>query len=140
MRDAGVSGASPMVLYDCEEDVRKTCELLRAMLRGQPKQPPVDLQRTLHWSNYSAKAVAKIGARHADPHGKPGTSSRRTSRASSPNYCGGSIRMNGTEHPIYTPEGESTWRALRTGYWLPECAPGRGWRAANSTSAAMPSG
>jgi DNA polymerase family A len=41
----------------CEEDVRKTTELLRAMVRGQPA---LEIARVLHWSNYSAKTVAQI--------------------------------------------------------------------------------
>jgi len=47
----------------CEEDVRKTTELLRAMLCGDKQFEPIDVPRALHWSNYSAKAVARIQAR-----------------------------------------------------------------------------
>jgi hypothetical protein len=48
----------------CEEDVKKPTELLRAMLRGCPGLfPRADVGRVLHWSNYSAKAVALIQAR-----------------------------------------------------------------------------
>src|SRR6516165_10457604 len=34
----------------CEEDVRKTVELLRAMLRSRPRFPAIDVPRVLHWS------------------------------------------------------------------------------------------
>jgi DNA polymerase I len=53
----------------CEEDVSKSVELLRAQLRdragalGHILLPAADVERVLHWSNYSAKAVAQIQAR-----------------------------------------------------------------------------
>jgi DNA polymerase I len=47
----------------CEEDVRASAELLRRQLCGAPGLPPADVPRVLHWSNYSAKAVAQIQAR-----------------------------------------------------------------------------
>jgi hypothetical protein len=47
----------------CEEDVRKTLELLRVVLRGPDHFGLVDIPRVLHWSNYSAKAIASIQAR-----------------------------------------------------------------------------
>jgi hypothetical protein len=52
------------VLDYCTEDVRATALLLAAMLRGRPDAfPPVDTDRVLHWSNFSAKVVALIQAR-----------------------------------------------------------------------------
>jgi hypothetical protein len=53
----------PTVFEYCEEDVRKTTELLRAMLRRGNRYKPIDVLRTLHWSNYSAKAIARVQAR-----------------------------------------------------------------------------
>jgi DNA polymerase-1 len=52
------------VVFDyCEEDVRKSAELLRAQLRrGCNSLPAADVPRVLHWSNYSAKAIARIQA------------------------------------------------------------------------------
>jgi DNA polymerase I len=47
----------------CEEDVKKPTELLRAMLRGRGEFAPAEVARVLHWSNYSAKAIARIQAR-----------------------------------------------------------------------------
>jgi hypothetical protein len=44
----------------CEEDVCKTAELLRAQLRPYRNFLPTDVPRVLHWSNYSAKAIALI--------------------------------------------------------------------------------
>jgi DNA polymerase family A len=54
-RDYGQDG----VFDYCEEDVKKSTELLRAMIRVQR----INSDLVLHWSNYSAKAVALIQAR-----------------------------------------------------------------------------
>jgi hypothetical protein len=58
------------VVFDyCEEDVRMSVLLLCAQLRrycdarGLTLLPAADVPRVLHWSNYSAKAVAQIQAR-----------------------------------------------------------------------------
>ena len=52
------------VLKYCEEDVAMSVRLLRAQLRGNGRRLfPADTDRVLHWSNYSAKAVALIQAR-----------------------------------------------------------------------------
>ena len=37
--------------------------LLIEQLRGRRHLPPVSIEHVLHWSNYSAKAVAQIQAR-----------------------------------------------------------------------------
>jgi DNA polymerase I len=50
----------------CEEDVRNSALLLIEQLRGRqgcPGLPPASVEHVLHWSNYSAKAVAQIQAR-----------------------------------------------------------------------------
>ena len=47
----------------CEEDVRASTLLLPRQLRKHNGLPPADVERVLHWSNYSAKVVAKIQAR-----------------------------------------------------------------------------
>jgi DNA polymerase-1 len=49
------------VLQYCEEDVRMSVLLLRAQIRDA-----ADVERVLHWSNYSAKSIALIQA-----HGMP---------------------------------------------------------------------
>jgi hypothetical protein len=51
------------VLTYCEEDVRMSVELLRRQVRGCGPHRPADVPRILHWSNYSAKAIARIQAR-----------------------------------------------------------------------------
>lgn len=53
----------------CEEDVVNSVKLLRAQLRdrcdyrGYTSLPAADVERVLHWSNYSAKSIALIQAR-----------------------------------------------------------------------------
>ena len=47
----------------CEEDVRASALLLRAQLCGRAGLPAANVERVLHWSDYSAKAVAQIQAR-----------------------------------------------------------------------------
>jgi len=47
----------------CEEDVKKSVELLRAQIRGSNRFPRVDTDRVIFWSEYSAKAVALIQAK-----------------------------------------------------------------------------
>jgi hypothetical protein len=51
------------VLEYCEEDVKASTRLLRAQIRGHGRKDPVDIELTLHWSNYSAKAIAQVQAR-----------------------------------------------------------------------------
>jgi DNA polymerase family A len=53
----------PAVFGYCEEDVARSTDLLRAQLRGHGMFPPIDVERVLWWSNYSAKAIARIQAR-----------------------------------------------------------------------------
>ena len=61
---AGANHGREAVFEYCEEDVRASTLLLRKQLRGpRHRIPPADVARVLHWSNYSAKAVAQIQAR-----------------------------------------------------------------------------
>ena len=47
----------------CEEDVKKSVELLRAQVCGSDRVPPVVTNRVIFWSEYSAKAVTHIQAK-----------------------------------------------------------------------------
>lgn len=47
------------VYHYCEEDVRASASLLEAQLRGNGYLPPADVEKVLHWSNYSSKAIAQ---------------------------------------------------------------------------------
>src|SRR5262249_44342000 len=54
----------PVVLKYCDDDVKASCELLRRMLHGCGRElPPIDPALVMHWSNYSAKAVALMQAK-----------------------------------------------------------------------------
>jgi hypothetical protein len=57
----------PAVFDYCEEDVRRTTELFRRQLDGIPGKPwglqPADVPCGLHWSEYSAKVIARVQAK-----------------------------------------------------------------------------
>jgi DNA polymerase I len=94
------------VLEYCEEDVRMSVRLLRAQLRGRPGLPPSDVERVLHWSNYSAKCIALIQAR-----GMPIDMTLWNSVQENKNAVIGELLRRfdpsyGSDNPIYTPEGE----------------------------------
>jgi hypothetical protein len=105
-----------VVLEYCEEDVRKSVELLRAQLRGQPGLPPADAGRVIFWSEYSAKCIAQIQARGMfldQPLWNLVQENKITvigelRRQFDPSY--------GDDEPIYTPEGE--WSYARFERWL----------------------
>jgi hypothetical protein len=106
----------------CAEDTHMSVRLLRAQLHhhhnvsGRILLPAADVPRVLHWSNYSAKAVAQIQA-----HGMPidmalwnlvqenkAAVVRELLRQFDPSH--------GDDDPIYTPEGE--WSYARFENWL----------------------
>jgi DNA polymerase-1 len=100
----------PAVFDYCEEDVKKTAELFAAQLqKGRNWLPPASVEHVLHWSNYSAKAIARIQAR-----GMPIDMTRwdlvqenkavvidEMLRQLDPSY--------GSDDPIYTPDGEFSY-------------------------------
>src|SRR5262249_54177686 len=104
------------VLDYCEEDVRASSQLLGAQLRGTDHYDPADVPRVLHWSEYSAKAIALIQARGM-PIDMPlwnlvqenkGAVIADLIRRFDPSY--------GSPHPIYSDEGE--WSYRRFEEWL----------------------
>jgi hypothetical protein len=110
------------VLDYCEEDVKNSVKLLRAQLRrlcdqlGHILLPAADVPRVLHWSNYSAKAVALIQGR-----GMPIDMSRwNLVQENKPTVIGELLRQfdpsYGSEDPIFTPDGE--WSYARFERWL----------------------
>jgi hypothetical protein len=108
-------GRESVVNY-CEEDVRKSAQLLRAQLRGWAGLPPANVNLVLHWSNYSAKVVAQIQARGM-PIDVPlwnlvqenkAAVVRELLRKFDPSY--------GSDDPIYTLDGE--WSDARFERWL----------------------
>ena len=103
--------------YDyCEEDVRASALLLRAQLCGRPGLPAANVERVLHWSNYSAKAIAQIQARGM-PINVPLWNLVQENKAA---VIGELLRQfdpsYGSDNPIYTPEGE--WSYARFESWL----------------------
>jgi DNA polymerase-1 len=104
------------VLAYCEEDVRMSVRLLRAQLRGRPGLPRADVERVLHWSNYSAKCIALIQARGI-PIDMSLWSLVQENKVA---VIGELLRQfdpsYGSDDPIYTPEGE--WSYERFERWL----------------------
>ena len=100
------------VLDYCEEDVKKSTELLRAQLRdrcdyrGRVSLPAADIERVLHWSNYSAKSIAPIQARGM-PIDVPLWNTVQENKQA---VIGDLLRRfdpsYGDEETIYTPDGE----------------------------------
>ena len=90
----------------CEEDTKKETELLRKQLRGWSQFQPASVEHILHWSNYSAKAIAQVQAR--------GMPIDMFLWNAVQEHKGVVIRKlvlefdqsQGSEYPIYTPEGE----------------------------------
>jgi hypothetical protein len=105
---------SPQEVMDyCEEDVRMPVKLLRAQVRSNHG---VDTDHVIHWSNYSAKAVALIQARgipidmtlwNLVQEHKTAVIAALIQQLD-PSY--------GSPYPIYTPEGE--WSNERFEQWL----------------------
>jgi hypothetical protein len=101
----------PVVFAYCEEDVRNTARLLRRQLCGHGRFAPANVDLVLHWSNYSAKAIAEIQARgmlidmelwSLVQENKLAVIDQLR-RQFDPSY--------NTSSPIYTPEGE--WSYVR---------------------------
>jgi len=114
---------SPQKILDyCEEDVRMSTLLLRAQLRdrcdyrGHVSLPTADVERVLHWSNYSAKSIALIQAR-----GMPiDVSLWNLVQENKIAVIGELLRQfdpsYGDDDPIYDPEGH--WSDERFKGWL----------------------
>jgi DNA polymerase family A len=110
-------------VYDyCEEDVRMSGKLLRAQLQrrcdehGRTLLPAADVARVLHWSNYSAKAVAQIQARGMPIDVELWNLVQESKEA----VIHGLLRQfdpsQGSDDPIYTPDGN--WSYARFEQWL----------------------
>ena len=114
---------SPAEIVDyCEEDVRMSVRLLCAQLqrhcdhRGYILFPAADVERVLHWSNYSAKSVALIQARGM-PIDMVLWNLIQENKAA---VVGELLRRfdpsQGSDDPIYTPDGK--WSYGRFERWL----------------------
>ena len=105
-----------LVFEYCEEDVRKSTLLFSKQLQGRTRRSPADVERVLHWSNYSAKSVAQIQARGM-PIDVPLWNLVQENKAAvisellprfDPSWGG--------DDPIYSPTGE--WSYARFERWL----------------------
>jgi hypothetical protein len=100
----------------CEEDVRASALLLNRQLRGRPTLPPANVDLVLHWSNYSAKAVAKSQAKGMPIDGPLWNLVQENKAA----VIGELLRQfdpsYGSDDPIYSPDGE--WSYARFERWL----------------------
>jgi DNA polymerase I len=103
----------------CEEDVRASTLLLREQLVGRPRRYgffPADVERVLHWSNYSAKAVAQIQARGMPIDMRLWNLVQENKAAVIGHLLQKFDPSYGSDFPIYTPEGEWSYAGIEN--WL----------------------
>jgi DNA polymerase-1 len=111
-----------VVFYYCETDVSKSGDLLRAQLRGRFDScgrviyPPADVDRILHWSNYSAKAVALIQARGMPIDTHTWGLMQENEAAVLAELLRQFDPSQGDDDPIYSREGEFSYRRFES--WL----------------------
>jgi hypothetical protein len=100
------------VLDYCEEDVKASTQLLRAQLhdrcdyRGHVSLPAADVERVLHWSNYSAKSIAPIQARGMPIDVPLWNTVQENKQAVIADLLRRFDPSHGDEETIYTPDGE----------------------------------
>ena len=99
-----------------EEDVKKTFQLLVAQLRGSNRFPRTSAEHVLHWSNYSAKAVSLIQAKGMPIDMYLWNLVQENKQVIVAALVRKFDPSRGTEHPIYTLEGE--WSYERFKHWL----------------------
>ncbi|MGB8632210.1 MAG: DNA polymerase, partial [Xanthobacteraceae bacterium] len=100
----------------CEEDVRAETELLRRQVRGCGLFAPVRVPHVLHWSNYSAKCIARIQARGMPIDMALWGLVQESKRAVVAELIRQLDVSQTSDCPIYTPEGE--WSYERFEAWL----------------------
>lgn len=100
----------------CEEDVKKEAELLRKQLRGWSQFQPISAEHVLHWSNYSANAIARIQARGMPIDMTLWNAVQEHKTAVVRALIKKFDPSSDTDCPIYTPEGE--WSYFRFEKWL----------------------
>ena len=116
-RAAGASTVSPRCCEYCEEDVAQVGGIAaRADSPATAGTRPSIPQLVMHWSNYSAKTVARIQARGM-PIDMPLWNLVQENKAA---VIAALIRRfdpsQGSEYPIYSPDGE--WSNERFAHWL----------------------
>ena len=108
--------------------------------RPRQLRAPVDPERVMHWSKYSAKTVARIQARGM-PIDMPLWNLVQENKLA---VIGALIARfdpsQGSEYPIYSPDGEWSTDGSSTGWSSPASRNGRDWIPARSSSTATLSG
>jgi DNA polymerase I len=100
----------------CEEDVRVSALLLERQLRGRDKLPPASVEHVLHWSNCSAKAVARIQAKGMPIDVSLWNLVQENKAAVISSLLQRFDPSRGSDDPIYTDDGE--WSYERFERWL----------------------
>jgi DNA polymerase-1 len=108
-------GRDRVVEY-CEEDVRNSAELLRRQLRGTNRLRRASVEHVLHWSEYSAKAIARIQARGMPIDMPLWNLVQENKQAVVSTWLREFDPSHEDEAPIYSPEGE--WSYSRFEAWL----------------------
>jgi DNA polymerase I len=104
-------GAQAVLDY-CEEDVRKSVQLLCAILRGRFDDygrailPPADVERVLHWSDYSAKVIALVQMRGMPIDLTLWNLVQENKAAVIDELLRRFDPSHGSDDPIYTPNGQ----------------------------------
>jgi hypothetical protein len=93
-----------------------TVKLLHAQLLGAAGFDPIDVPRVLHWSNYSAKAIARIQARGMPIDTEPWNLVQENKATVVAELIRRFDPSHGSPYPIYTPEGK--WSYERFERWL----------------------
>jgi len=104
------------VLNYCEEDVRMSALLLDRQLRGRAGLPAASVEHVLHWSNYSAKAVAQVQAKGMPIDTHLWSLVQENKAAVIQNLLRRFDPSHGSDDPIYTEDGE--WSYARFERWL----------------------
>jgi DNA polymerase I len=104
---------SPSEIVDyCEQDVAKSAELLRAMIRSKA----IDGDRVVFWSEYSAKAIARIQARGMPIDVELWNLVQENRAAVVAELLRQFDPSYGSNYPIYAPDGK--WSYERFQRWL----------------------
>lgn len=105
-----------LVFEYCEEDVKKSTELFIKQLRGHGSLQRVSVEHVLHWSHYSAKVVSQIQAKGMPIDMWLWNLVQENKAAIIAALVRKFDFSQGTEHPIYTLDGE--WSYERFEHWL----------------------
>jgi DNA polymerase I len=100
----------------CEEDVKDSAKLLRRQIRGYGRFAPIDVERVLHWSCYSGRAVAEIQARGMCINMHLWNAVQANKAAVIGHLCRRFDPSYGSEDPIFDAAG--SWSYARFERWL----------------------